>query len=497
MPRLRPGTAAGSELKQPSDFSRFSFRVAVHDAHQAAGVDIVEAACFQELHGNGEVHQNCLVRASRQYRWLPVAEQLKQNGVLVNFAPHIKTWSEGVVYGRVASDHKGPEALDKEPLQWHKDGNPTPFDEIVPRRWASEGFVRHSRMSSLAFFDVCKEHHIFSQEALWAKATELSEQGDRALLSYLLENNDSTALEKVLKAFRAQEDLRRSKLSRMELLQEALDKTTCSCDTPGFCHGLMKDLARKNGIDGTLQAAVIASLRTGRAKMRNICLVGGADAGKSFLFRGFKEIFKVYERPDGGSYQLESLLGKEVVFLNDFEYDSAAKDWLSWSYLKNFLEGGTITVARPKNRGGNEEYKGTAPVFMTAPQVITLQRYGREVISETQQMNKRICYFHMTYQVPEVERKEVLRHCGHCTAKFYLEDGVGESAAAAGSLPVAAPSSSSSATPASASVAAAAKRPRTAMECVAELRDLKQMLDQGLLTFEEFSGLKTRLLNGE
>ena len=52
--------------------------------------------------------------------------------------------------------------------------------------------------------------------------------------------------------------------------------------------------------------------------MRCICLLGGADCGKSFLFKGVRELFRVYERPDGGSYQLEDLLGKEVVFLNDF-----------------------------------------------------------------------------------------------------------------------------------------------------------------------------------
>ena len=34
------------------------------------------------------------------------------------------------------------------------------------------------------------------------------------------------------------------------------------------------------------------------------------------------------------------LLGKEVVFLNDFQYDSEAHKWMPWSYFKNFLEGG-------------------------------------------------------------------------------------------------------------------------------------------------------------
>ncbi len=77
---------------------------------------------------------------------------------------------------------------------------------------------------------------------------------------------------------------------------------------------------------------------------------------KSFLLKSLEKIFKVYKRPDGGSYQLEALLGKELVFLNDFEYDEDTKKWMSWQYFKNFLEGGVVPVSRPKNRGGNVDW---------------------------------------------------------------------------------------------------------------------------------------------
>ena len=54
--------------------------------------------------------------------------------------------------------------------------------------------------------------------------------------------------------------------------------------------------------------------------------MGPPDCGKTFLLKGLRDVYSTYERPDGGSYQLENLLGKEVVFLNDFEYDVQAKD---------------------------------------------------------------------------------------------------------------------------------------------------------------------------
>ena len=83
---------------------------------------------------------------------------------------------------------------------------------------------------------------------------------------------------------------------------------------------------------------------------------------------GYK--YNTYELPDTGGYQL--ILGKGLFLINDFEYDTKAKDWMGWWYFKNFLEGGTLTVARPRNRGGNETFKGKAFVLMTALPKATL-----------------------------------------------------------------------------------------------------------------------------
>ena len=43
------------------------------------------------------------------------------------------------------------------------------------------------------------------------------------------------------------------------------------------------------------------------------CLLGSASMAKSFLFKPLLKIFEVDNRPDPGSYQLETLLGKEVI----------------------------------------------------------------------------------------------------------------------------------------------------------------------------------------
>jgi len=472
-------------MKQPSDFTRSSFNEMIVKCHTDCDKTLVETATFQEPHANGDMHFNSLVRADAQYRWKPVAERLLQHyRVHVSFGQNIKTWAEGVVYFRVASGHKGPQDLDQSPEQWHANGTPSRFEDFLPRRWQQPGFVRATKLSNLAFYELCVEHGLTTETAVWAKATELSQSGDKGLLAYVLDTDVETQFAKVLRATKAQEQARRATLTRVQLLEEHVAQKTCGCASPGKCYDLQKQVLQANGLDGTFQEAVFGTLVAGRAKKRNVCLVGPTDCAKSFLFKGLRELYHVYERPDGGNYQLEDLLGQEVVFLNDFEFDAGAKEWMCWSYFKNFLEGGRCKVARPKNRGGNTYFTDSAPVFMTAPAEVKLLQRGVEVTGETKQMRQRIQYFYMNHQIPDEQREEVLKHCGHCTARLYLEGRTPTARQPAQQRP---PSSSSAPSP--------KRRRLSPQEVVKELTDLKALLDAGLLTATELQDLKTRLLS--
>ena len=88
------------------------------------------------------------------------------------------------------------------------------------------------------------------------------------------------------------------------------------------------------------QAAVLGTLRAGRAKKRTVCLVGAAYCGKSFLLKSLAKVFRTHSGPDGDTYQLEDLLDKELVFLNDFEYDAGAKEWMLCEWSVGFLARG-------------------------------------------------------------------------------------------------------------------------------------------------------------
>ena len=361
-------------LRSPKEFDRKRWSEWVVLAHEHCDIEIVETAVFQEPHANGEIHNNCLARCLTPYRWKKVGEYMYEFKVCVTFGENIKTWPAGIVYGRVASEHKGPEMLDPTPYQWAKAGEPTRFEDVIPKKWQAPGFLRRAMMNHMGFLQVVREHAVRSEGEVWALAADLEERGDRALMAYCMDGDVGASLEKALKAVDAKEALRRSRLTKIQIVEEFLEKGTCVCSPPGSCYDLMKDVLVKNGVDGEFQRRVCDGLKYGRLKKRVLCVLGGRNMAKSFLFRPLEKIFKVYMRPDGGSYQLEQLLEKELVFLNDCEYDDDAKKWMGWGDFKNFLEGAPVPVARPKNRGGNVDFKDLCPVFITAPQEISLCR---------------------------------------------------------------------------------------------------------------------------
>jgi len=117
MPYPKAETIAKHSLKSPDAFTREEFCELIVKALADCAIDVLETAGFLEPHASGKPHHNCLLRAADHFRWKVPAEQLfDQYQIRVNFGTNIRTWAEGCVYGRVASEHKPPEALDQHPV---------------------------------------------------------------------------------------------------------------------------------------------------------------------------------------------------------------------------------------------------------------------------------------------------------------------------------------------------------------------------------------------
>ena len=194
------------------------------------------------------------------------------------------------------------------------------------------------------------------------------------------------------------------------------------CTPQGLWKRLALDTLTRNQALDLFCCAIYKALAEGRKKKNNVFLVGPTNAAKSFLVKPLATIFKCYTIPDGGTHQLEEVLDKEIVFLNDFEWDRK-EAWMRWSYFKDFLEGSGISVAMPKNRGGNVAFDKDIPVIGTCFQPVQyFVKDGRRMIihdGETQQMNARMTYVPMPTSMPEGD----VIHCGacaRCAAELYL-----------------------------------------------------------------------------
>jgi hypothetical protein len=378
-----PETVRELGLRTPAAFStRESFADACRQVHLAAGIDLVEMAIAKEFHerrgddGQRLPHYDALVRSPNQYSWRGITTKFWElYKMRVDFADHIKSWYDGVVYMASPSEHKPPEELDLEVYQWGPPGAPppTPLRELLPQRLRSG--LRTNKMSHLQAYDVCTEHNARTAADAWALAKRRDAEGDRGLLGFFLESRDVEGfVNKCTSANDSADMARRKGLGRIGVLREAAARD-CTCDVGGQWLDLAHATLDRNGVRSQFQQAVYRIPEQGRAKKNNLFLLGPPNAGKSFVLQPLTVLFRSYAIPDDGSHQLEHVLDKEVAYLNDFTWD---EKWLQWSYLKT-------KQFHTDNTGQRKVHEntcasiclGTASLFLclvAAPQMLPLAR---------------------------------------------------------------------------------------------------------------------------
>ena len=130
MPVPSPEAISNSRLRSTEGMSREHFEENIRKAHVDSGVEVLEPFTFIGPHADVKPHLNCLLRAQKQVRWKQRAETLFETYKLrANRTPDIKCRAGPLVYGRVASEHKGFESLDQQPHQLANFGQPTRLDD--------------------------------------------------------------------------------------------------------------------------------------------------------------------------------------------------------------------------------------------------------------------------------------------------------------------------------------------------------------------------------
>ena len=202
-------------------------------------------------------------------------------------------------------------------------------------------------------------------------------------------------------------------MTRVEILAAAATESPCTCATPGQWAAAADDVVGRNGYGAReVQRAIYHALHRGRAKQRNLLLVGDTNRAKSFLLRPVELVYSCFTPPDTGSHQLADIAGSEAIFLNDFEWDGAL---MPWGTAKNLFEGSDVKIAVPKVEKGAKNYmfKGDAPILGTAPGPVEHPRKPRE----TDQMDSRVRYIPLAHFFDPTTCPEI-KPCKACWAKW-------------------------------------------------------------------------------
>ena len=416
---------------------RQSFSSAVVEAWESCRVRVLQWVTCIEGHTTNDsdstssemnlYHFHMAIKLAKKARWMQVKNYLAEKfGIQVNFSDNHSTYYSAYRY--VTKD-------DTDVL--HSFGHPD-LSDAAPRTEVAIGSRKkkararatgekrkRSRAERLSIFDVCQiaqNKRITSRLQLVNLAVQQNREGKSSLAQFIA-NRGNKAVDDALtlaKEFSEAEAISiRASKTRLEILEEE-----CGGECVPGCNARWQEAAsqvlqRHGIIREEFCEAIYIALTKGRGKYRNIFIHGNTNCGKSFIVSPLKVIYKAFCNPATGSFAWIGAENAEIIFLNDFRWHPKI---IAWADFLQALEGDTVHLPAPKNISNRDvELKKDTPFFATSDAPLVLIKAGGIDNTNTQMMNVRWRFFHFWRQIPVEEQQELLP-CGHCFAKFILEN---------------------------------------------------------------------------
>ena len=222
-----------------------------------------------------------------------------------------------------------------------------------------------------------------------------------------------------------EEKLKRKQMTRMEILQKALEGP-CIANCNGEWLDVAEDtLARNNLSGGSFQSAVRELLEKGRGKYRNILIFGSANCGKTFLLNPLNVIYNTFTNPTTSNFAWVGAESAEVLFLNDFCWSPQVLPCYDMLLL---LEGQTLYLPALKCHYAKDiVFETDTSIFCTGKHELVFIKGGCIDERETEMMRVRWKIFNFSSQIPHCEQRNV-PPCPRCFAKLILSSNDNSSA---------------------------------------------------------------------
>ena len=399
-------------------------------------------ACCMERHTGGGFHYHCVILMSDVKKWASIPDRIQEiYGIRVHFSEgkeeHENHYNSAYKY------------ITKEDTEvYHSDDHPNLADAKSPRtkhamaankRRASSKALNFGASSSHTFKrprlterevgNFIVKHEIRTYTELLAVADEREEAGENDLSDFVWKRKEEWLMGCIKKAWeksKARDEVAAlKKHDRVEMLIEAKTQTACVCE--GLWLKMAKEVLQLNGIDEKEFAkAIYDNLKLGRAKFRNVILVGSTNRAKTFLLKPMRLIYErfIFENPAGHKFGWGGCKDKTVFLLQDFRWNV---DLIKWSdFLLLLDEDETVKLPAPRNHYKEDIIiKNQISIFATSVDEIQQKmpynpREQDRVNEENKMMRSRWRVFRFTHEFSQ-ENQIKVQPCAHCFARLVLQ----------------------------------------------------------------------------
>ena len=423
---------------------------------------VIQWTCCQENHKKrGGKHYHMAVKLNKIKRWLPIWQYLKNKwNVYVHFSNRHSNYYSAWLYTTKEDEHfiqsaghpdltnSGPPRTMAASQARGKRRQPVAdvHDSATDTTSGGEGeageesaheyscsqmtgenvsktSVKRKRSKRLSCYEVSNiiiEKKIKNRTELLALANAQKAEGKIDLAEFVMNRGSRVVQECISTAWemeKASEALERNKLTRLQILEKCLEDP-CTAECNGQWIQCAKQLLRWNHVSiEVFTEAVRNLLEQGRGKFRNILIKGPANTGKTFLLNPLNIVYKSFINPATSTFAWVGAEKAEVVFLNDFRWNSQI---IQWHDLLLMLEGQPVHLPAPKSHFSKDlEFNNDTPIFCTTKHDLIYVKAGVVDQMENEMMAVRWNAFQFQRQIPQDEQLSI-PPCARCFAEFIL-----------------------------------------------------------------------------
>ena len=400
-------------------------------------VKVSHWACCREPHEQEGHHYHCAVKLNGQKKWYMVRENIKQiYDIDIDFSDKHDYYLSA--YNYVVKDDpdyvlsEGHPNLDnakspqtKKCIAASKRKSSVDCSDSSAASPSVSHVRKRLRLTKPEVGAFIRKHDIHTYEELLMTADDRLEEGLSDLSDFVYNMREEALKALIRKAWdmaAARKNVESAKKrDRLDILLKYRYEEECVCN--GLWLTCAREVLQLNNLDETVfTTALLNNIKFGRAKFRNVLLIGESNCAKTFLLKPLTTIYgnDVFENPASHKYGWGNSANKTVMLLQDFRWSN---DVIAWKDFLLLLEGETVKLPAPRNFFKDDiciSSNDNVAIFATSLDEFKYRAvYNVHDSREDEMMRSRWKVFRFFHIFPEEKQKKV-QPCGNCFAKFLM-----------------------------------------------------------------------------